>query len=828
MTTATPQTTDFTRDVLGRYICNGLDEALASADPNGDRPDARPFDVIVLGGGSFGPIFAEHLFVADKTHSHRVLILDGGRLSVPEHVQNLPMLGMAVPDAATGDPGPRAEVWGLPWRSGVAFPGLAYTLGGRSIYFGGWSPELLEAETATWPATVVAELRKSSSDGSPGYFRQASEQIGVTEANDFVFGKLHEALRQRLFDGIKANKVQGAIPLDSPELPMPLDGIPPSEQEISKLEAPLAVQGRAPRSGFFPLNKFSSVPLIMQAARAAVAESSNDDVKKRFMVVPDCHVVRLETEPTASGVRVTNVLTSKGPVPVPKGALVVLATGTIESARLAMISFPTLPNRSLLGTNLMAHLRSNLTIRIPVSSLPPGLGNELAASALFVKGRHTFSSGRVGHFHLQITAAGLEKPSGNSEAELFKKNPDVDLFDRFRHATDTTVVITIRGIGEMQPRNPESQVTLASDLDEFHVPRAHVKMADPKGPPKPGESTQTAQDRELWGAMDRAADDVAKVLAAGKPYHVLVDAHRGTFAPVAADQAPVEVMPFAKRQDGLGTTHHEAGTLWMGDDPETSVTDPDGRFHHVANAYAVGPALQPSVGSPNPMLTGTALARRMADKLADEDPFVGDPGFTPLFDGSHAGKWRMSTIRNQPGRDDPGRFLVVDGGFEAVTGSDIGLLWHTDPTPADFVLRLEWRRWRDDDNAGVFVRFPDPESKGFDNTAFVAVKFGFEIQIDQLARDDGAAIHKTAAVYGLAGPNDPDHLPVHAPGQWNKYEIRVQGQVYDVSLNGTAVTHFVNGDATRGLPSTPGSPSFIGLQAHTGRVAFRRIQVKAL
>ena len=32
MTSPTPQTTDFTRDVLGRYICNGLDEAIASAN----------------------------------------------------------------------------------------------------------------------------------------------------------------------------------------------------------------------------------------------------------------------------------------------------------------------------------------------------------------------------------------------------------------------------------------------------------------------------------------------------------------------------------------------------------------------------------------------------------------------------------------------------------------------------------------------------------------------------------------------------------------------------------------------------------------------------
>lgn len=181
MTAGAPQLTDFTKDVLGRYICNGLDEALHSADPSASRPDgssqadARPFDVIVIGGGSFGPIFAEHLFSADKTHAHRGL--EGGPLSLPEHVQNMPMIGLGVPSAATADPGPRAEVWGLPWRSDVAFPGLAYTLGGRSVFFGGWAPELLVSETTSWPAAVLAALRGPLPNGSPGYFRQASEQI---------------------------------------------------------------------------------------------------------------------------------------------------------------------------------------------------------------------------------------------------------------------------------------------------------------------------------------------------------------------------------------------------------------------------------------------------------------------------------------------------------------------------------------------------------------------------------------------------------------------------------------------------------------------------
>jgi len=30
------------------------------------------------------------------------------------------------------------------------------------------------------------------------------------------------------------------------------------------------------------------------------------------------------------------------------------------------------------------------------------------------------------------------------------------------------------------------------------------------------------------------------------------------------NEAASTVLPFAKRRDPLGTTHHEAGTLWMG------------------------------------------------------------------------------------------------------------------------------------------------------------------------------------------------------------------------------------------------------------------------
>ena len=62
----------------------------------------------------------------------------------------------------------------------------------------------------------------------------------------------------------------------------------------------------------------------------------------------------------------------------------------------------------------------------------------------------------------------------------------------------------------------------------------------------------------------------------------------GGFVALTAGQRPAAVA--AERGDRIGTTHHEAGTLWMGDDPTTSVTNPHGRFHAVTNAYALVPA----------------------------------------------------------------------------------------------------------------------------------------------------------------------------------------------------------------------------------------------
>jgi hypothetical protein len=193
------ETTSFTKDIQGRYLCNDPSEVNAWQSGGG-----HPFDVIVVGGGTFGLAIAEHVWFRQKQAGAglRTLVVEGGPYVLGEHTQNAGIQGFGdapgisiLNDAASQPEPPKNEVWGVPWKSATPFTGLAYCVGGRSLYWGGWSPKLLAEETATWPPEVVADLGAT-------YFGEAIRQIGVDETNDFIFGELHAAMRQQLANGL--------------------------------------------------------------------------------------------------------------------------------------------------------------------------------------------------------------------------------------------------------------------------------------------------------------------------------------------------------------------------------------------------------------------------------------------------------------------------------------------------------------------------------------------------------------------------------------------------------------------------------------------------
>jgi GMC oxidoreductase len=224
-----------------------------------------------------------------------------------------------------------------------------------------------------------------------------------------------------------------------------------------------------------------------------------------------------------------------------------------------------------------------------------------------------------------------------------------------------------------------------------------VHLGNAKATPQqvPG-SAQTQNDRTTWDEMDAVSDRIALIFAGDQPFEILASTSTIIPVPVGTKAERLAALAaFKGRRDDLGTTHHDAGTMRMGDDVADAVTNDFGRIHDTTNCYVAGPALFPTVGSPNPMLTGVALGRRTADLLntgvlPGPDQIVtpqSDAGFRPLFDG-RAGTFKNWRLAGVPGL---GGMLHVNGEMVSYGEGGLRLFYYATELFGDFTLRLQFR-----------------------------------------------------------------------------------------------------------------------------------------
>ena len=765
------QQTDFGYDVVSRYICNNWSELTAAQGAG-----AYPFDVIVIGAGMFGGYCSEKLYRAGGGAALRILLLDAGAFLLQSHIQNLPQqLGGSVGgpkylrsrDDASGA---QNVIWGMPWISNEVFPGLAYCVGGRSLFWGGWSPSLTPDDLLNWPNDAVTYLN----DTTIGYARTADE-IGAALTTDFI---THTAL----FNALQS-RIQAALPLS---------GLTDAG------EAPLAVVGAAPKSGLFAFDKFSSAPFMMDAIRNDAAVNGGD-TRRRIFLVPRTQVHQL----SMTGNRVTSLDMSVAGVrqqfSVAPGCNVVLANGTVEATRLALESLGV--GSQQFGSprvgNLMAHLRSNITVRVKRTALGLTAPVELETVALLARGS---ALGR--RFHHQITAADVAGP--NPEAAMWSMVPDIDVIDSLLTNEDPNwVSITLRGIGEMEGQpavaniDPaRSWIDLSQETDQWGMRRAYVNLV------------ATANDRKLWQAMDKSAFDLALAIAGNNKANI-----EYWNAPAAQWQA-TQPQPDANGrgfwQDKLGTTHHEAGTLFMGT-PGSSITDTNGKFHGKDNVYVAGPAVFPALGSANPSLTALSLTRRTAKAIVASATPNPPAGFAPL--SLAPSDWQMVKQPNSPAS-------MIHYGSVLETSGWYGLYWYTKEQFGNFVLSLQWRISRREENSGVYIRIPPPDVA---NALQAADSQGHEIQIDQRGFDsttgtEGHALKLTGAIYDLQAPSASTQVQI---GAWNEFIVEANGPRIRVTLNGNVVNDY---------QSTRQQTGYIALQAHDflSRTQFRNMWIKKL
>ncbi|ASR34964.1 glucose dehydrogenase [Prauserella marina] len=189
------------------------------------------------------------------------------------------------------------------------------------------------------------------------------------------------------------------------------------------------------------------------------------------------------------------------------------------------------------------------------------------------------------------------------------------------------------------------------------------------------------------------------------------------------------------------------------------------------------------------------------------EPGQPQEGYSMLFDGTEdsMASW------NQAG---PGSFEFQDDCTIRSTGG-MGLYWFEQEFSA-YSLKLDWKM-AGDDNSGVFVGFPDPG-----DDPWVAVNEGYEIQIDATDADD----RTTGSIYTFQSADiEARDAALNPPGEWNAYEIVVQGQTIKVYLNDVLINDFVSTDPARDLTN-----GFVGIQNHGDGddVSFRNIQIKEL
>ncbi|MGX7827952.1 ThuA domain-containing protein [Actinokineospora sp. 24-640] len=179
-------------------------------------------------------------------------------------------------------------------------------------------------------------------------------------------------------------------------------------------------------------------------------------------------------------------------------------------------------------------------------------------------------------------------------------------------------------------------------------------------------------------------------------------------------------------------------------------------------------------------------------------------GYTSIFNGTNTSGW------SQAG---PGGFTVADGTLTSFGG--MGMLWYSAKEFQSYSLKMDWRL-AGDDNSGVFIGFP-PSSDPFS-----AVNNGYEIQIDATDSPD----RTTGSVYGFKAADIPARdAALNPPGEWNTFELLVEGERLQVFLNGVKVNDYTNTNPAKSLLQ-----GHVGIQNHGNGddASFRNIRVKEL
>ena len=301
---------------------------------------------------------------------------------------------------------------------------------------------------------------------------------------------------------------------------------------------------------------------------------------------------------------------------------VILALGTIENARLLLVSDAAQPNglgngSDLVGRFFMEHPSLTVGCLMPAEPALPAvefysrheveragrrhpMSGAIALSAEIMRNERLLNA-----ISTPMSRATPEMLSGVASAKTIAESferwkwpkefarhlrqvitdwEDVSWAMKKRLAKQPLTLYACELSLEQSP-DPESRVTLTDARDRFRQRRVQLNW-----------KVGGAEKRTLLRAWELIGREIGR-LGVGRV---------ATTIDLQADR-----LPWA----GL---YHQMGTTRMHADPEQGVTDPNSLVHGMSNLYIAGASVFPTSGISNPTLTIVALALRMADRFKQE------------------------------------------------------------------------------------------------------------------------------------------------------------------------------------------------------------------